>query len=164
MKFKIGDKLKPKAGAEGVCGVFAGENGDSIIITNIMDDDELSYSIYNKAGQKIEDCAYCFKERHLEYFDTPKDSWPELKAGDMLQAVGVKDRKVVAVLAEVVFCRPMFSGAEIREVETFLKEDLIFWGYRVNPKVEDPIIEVTPEEIAKWKGVDVSKIKVVNNF
>ena len=77
MLYKIGDKLKPKAGREGKCGNYKDNKGEYIVITGI-DSTLYRYGIYS-GSKKVKDCYACFQDDDLESFEEPKNE-PEVSS------------------------------------------------------------------------------------
>lgn len=80
-KFKNGDKVKLKQGVNrgGVCGTFNGYDTLSYLIidkAHAWDDGTYPYSYtgYNQDGQKLTSCSCCYKDEHLEFFNSNKNS------------------------------------------------------------------------------------------
>lgn len=69
MNYKIGDKLKPKKGCEGECGIYEENNGAYIVITDISPSSYYYYDIYDKNNTKVRNCEVCFTDYDLEPYE-----------------------------------------------------------------------------------------------
>lgn len=63
MEFKVGDKCRPRAGYEFVCGNY--RLGGYIIITDISGSGRMHYDIYDSFNEKIDECS-CLRKDNLE--------------------------------------------------------------------------------------------------
>lgn len=82
----------------------------------------------------------------------------DYKQGDVLVDKDGNKRKILGVCGEVYhISRPDdFTKYSVG----YTKEDLDSWGYTLYTGTTEDIVEVTLEEVAKLKKVDVSKIRI----
>lgn len=123
-------------------------------------DDKLGYKyswyVYTSGRES------CGSHKDLETCEKTLD---DLEVGDVLVDEDGEFRKVLGVCEQVVF-----TTACAEEVEDLIRYHLVYtWsvaemkqrGFTIyQPEETEGIIELTPEDIAKLKGVDVSKIKI----
>jgi hypothetical protein len=79
MKFKVGDYAQPKDGRAKECGMY-NYNGSYIKITELFDDCNYTYEIYDYHGKYINWCRPCFKDADLQpYTPTPDQLEAEIE-------------------------------------------------------------------------------------
>ena len=84
--------------------------------------------------------------------------WDYLKKGDIL-VDGDYEIKVLAVVDDVVFVSS-FDNFERASSNNYTKQELQKLGYTIKDAPDPKIIEVSIDEIAKFKGVSPDRIRV----
>ncbi len=159
MKYKPGDKCVVKPECELWCSTCENSYFDYIEIKSINFEHE--YYTYKaiKNGEEVRWCRECYKDKDLLPYKPKKDiaDISTYEVGDIIVNEDGDTRKVLGICGEVVIIsnRSNYNIA----ADLYTVHEIKDTGYKFKDQ-EQEIIELTLEDIAKLKGVDVSKIKI----
>lgn len=155
MKYKVGDKCMVKP-----------ECKDKCINCSCLDFDYIEIKelggyryIAIKNGESISACSYCYKDEDLLPYKSKKDiaDISTYEVGDILIDEDGDSNMVLGIHNKLVFISGTQNYDTANSFHTVF--ELKKFGYKFKEQ-EEGIIELTLEDMAKLKGVDVSKIKI----
>ena len=156
MKYKVGDVAKINEDSLEECGLANRLKATHIKITEVVDD----YYYYGllKNGERVGKCYGCFTDEHLEQVEKRLE-YGYCDIGDILideygQELTILDTRKI-----------LFDYSDPEDVDehegtlTYKEANVMGWKIKQVEVVEE-MIEMTLEEVAKLRGVDVSKLRI----
>jgi len=164
MKYKTGDKCIVKPECKYMCSHCKDLDFDYIEIIKVEASSvnlEPRYYAYKaiKNGETLDWCIGCYTDKHLLPYKPKKDiaDIDTYAVGDIIVNEDGGTRKVLGICGEVVIVSS--SSSYNIAADLYTVHEIKDTGYKFKEQDQE-IIELTLEDIAKLKGVDVSKIKI----
>jgi len=160
MKYKTGDKCIVKPESKDKCSSCRRVDFDYIEIIAKSEFGMYSYKAI-KNGETLDWCIGCYTGEDLLPYKPKKDiaDISTYEVGDIIVNEDGDTRKVLGICGETVIIsnRSNYNIA----ADLYTVHEIKDTGYKFKEQEqEEEIIELTLEDIAKLKGVDVSKIKI----
>jgi len=154
MKYKVGDVLKIKEDSLEECGRARISKATHIQITEVGDEN-YGYDVL-KDGEKVDVCWNCFKDEHLAQVEKRLE-YGYCDIGDIVIDAGGQEI-IILDTRKLLFDYSSLDNADTH-VGTFTYKEAIANDWKIKQEQEE-MIEMTLEEVAKLRGVDVSKLRI----